>query len=72
MARTVRDRKLDSRAARVSLPVRNAPYWCAISTGRALGYRKGRTRRLLAGAIPIEERRAPPETAGAGRRSSRC
>ncbi|GAA4746863.1 hypothetical protein GCM10023264_10670 [Sphingomonas daechungensis] len=42
MARTARDRKLDSRSARAALPIRNAPYWCAISKGRTLGYRKGR------------------------------
>lgn len=41
MARTVGNRKLDSRSARAALAARNAPYWCSIPNGRALGYRKG-------------------------------
>jgi hypothetical protein len=43
MGRTVRDRKIDSRTARHQLAVRNAPYWCTIGRGRALGYRRGQT-----------------------------
>ena len=42
MGRSVRDRKIDSRTARGSLLVRNAPYRCTIGRGRSLGYRKGR------------------------------
>lgn len=42
MARTVRDRKLDSRSARAQLPGRAAPYWCALTSGRAVGYSKGK------------------------------
>jgi hypothetical protein len=41
MARTIRHSKLDSRTSRAQLPVRNNPYWQAITRGRALGYRKG-------------------------------
>ena len=43
MARTARDRKLESRTARAALPARNSPYWCTIAKGRAVGYRKGRS-----------------------------
>jgi integrase len=41
MARTLRDPKLDSRTARLKLPVRREPYWKSISPGCALGYRRG-------------------------------
>lgn len=41
MARTVRNAKLDTRSGRASLVVRREPYWTVISTGCAVGYRKG-------------------------------
>jgi hypothetical protein len=41
MARTLRDPKLDSRTARLKLPIRREPYWKPISPGCALGYRRG-------------------------------
>src|SRR5580698_10291888 len=41
MARTLRDAKLDTRAARLRLKPRREPYWRAISGGMAVGYRKG-------------------------------
>jgi integrase len=40
MARTVRDAKLDSRAARLRLPIQPEPYWRTIEKGLALGYRR--------------------------------
>ena len=42
MARTVRDAKLETRAARERLPVHHEPYWRAIVRGSHLGYRKGK------------------------------
>src|SRR3546814_11896943 len=41
MARTIRNHRLDSRTARAVLAIRHAPYWHALTRGRALGYRKG-------------------------------
>ena len=41
MAKTVRERKLDSPAARAKLKHSGKPYWRAIDTGVHLGYRKG-------------------------------
>jgi integrase len=41
MARTLRDTKLDTRAARLRLKARREPYWRSISEGLAIGYRKG-------------------------------
>jgi len=41
MPRTLRDAKLDTRAARLRLKMRREPYWRAISEGLAIGYRKG-------------------------------
>src|SRR6516165_6948979 len=41
MARAVRNARLNSRSARAKLPARHAPYWIVISTGCALGYRRG-------------------------------
>lgn len=41
MARTVRNAKLDSRSARSKLEARREPYWTVISTGCAIGYRRG-------------------------------
>jgi integrase len=40
MARTVRDAKLDSRAARLRLRIRPEPYWRTLEKGFALGYRR--------------------------------
>ena len=40
MARTVRDAKLDTRAARLRLEIRPEPYWRAFEKGLALGYRR--------------------------------
>lgn len=41
MARTLRDAKFDTRAARLRLKIRREPYWRTISEGLAIGYRKG-------------------------------
>jgi integrase len=41
MARTVRNPKIDTRTARSRLAIRPEPYWTAISTGCAVGYRRG-------------------------------
>lgn len=41
MARTLRDTKLDTRAARLRLKARREPYWRSISEGLAIGYRRG-------------------------------
>ena len=42
MPRTVRDARLESRAARTRLTVRKEPYWRSISEGWHLGYYKGK------------------------------
>ena len=42
MARTVRDSKLETRTARLQLPIRGKPYFRAIDHGIHLGYRKGK------------------------------
>lgn len=42
MARTVRDTKLDTRAARDRLAARHEPYWRTLYEGAHLGYRKGK------------------------------
>lgn len=42
MARTVRDAKLETRNARLGLPIRHEPYWRSIDSGMHLGYRKGK------------------------------
>src|ERR1700730_10741217 len=41
MSKTVRERKLDSPAARAKLKSPGKPYWRAIDSGLHLGYRKG-------------------------------
>jgi integrase len=41
MARTLQDRKLDTRSARLKLKKCREPYWRSISEGMAVGYRKG-------------------------------
>lgn len=41
MARTLRDAKLDTRAARLRLKPRREPHWRSISEGLAIGYRRG-------------------------------
>jgi integrase len=41
VSKTVRERKLDSPAARAKLKPSGKPYWRAIDTGLHLGYRKG-------------------------------
>ena len=41
MARTVRNQKIDTRSARTKLTERREPYWTVLSTGCALGYRRG-------------------------------
>jgi hypothetical protein len=43
MSKTVRERKLESPAARAKLAASGKPYWRAIDTGLHLGYRKGLT-----------------------------
>jgi integrase len=40
MARTVRDAKLETRAARLRLKIRPEPYWRMLEKGLALGYRR--------------------------------
>ena len=42
MARTIRDTRLETRAARDRLPVRAEPYWRTIDRGAHLGYYKGK------------------------------
>ncbi len=41
MPRTARNAKIDTRSARLKLAVRREPYWCAISQGAFVGFRKG-------------------------------
>jgi integrase len=41
MARTLRDAKLDTRAARLRLKQRREPYWRSLSEGLAIGFRRG-------------------------------
>jgi hypothetical protein len=41
MPRTVREKRLDSPAARAKLKHSSKPYWRAVDTGLHLGYRKG-------------------------------
>jgi hypothetical protein len=41
LARTVKNPKIDTRSARLALPVRREPYWTVISAGSAIGYRRG-------------------------------
>lgn len=43
MAKTVRDARLDTRAARARLRICGKPYWRAVDPGTHLGYRKGKT-----------------------------
>jgi hypothetical protein len=38
---TLKDAKLDTRAARLRLLSRREPYWRSISEGLAIGYRRG-------------------------------
>jgi integrase len=40
MARTVRDATLETRTARLRLPIRSEPYWRGLEKGFALGYRR--------------------------------
>jgi integrase len=40
MARTVRDANLETRTARLRLPIRSEPYWRGLEKGFALGYRR--------------------------------
>ena len=42
MARTVRDTRLETRAARSRLAINHEPYWRSIVRGSHLGYRKGK------------------------------
>jgi len=41
MARSVKDPRLNTRTSRVTLAARREPYWHVISTGCAIGYRRG-------------------------------
>lgn len=41
MPRTLKDARLDTRAARLRMKARREPYWRSISQGLAVGYRKG-------------------------------
>lgn len=41
MPRTVRNTKIDTRSSRSKLAARREPYWTVISSGCAIGYRKG-------------------------------
>jgi hypothetical protein len=54
MARTVRDANLETRTARLRLPIRPEPYWRGLETGFALGYR-----RRGKGGTWLARRRAP-------------
>ena len=40
MARTVRDTNLETRTARLRLPIRSEPYWRGLERGFFLGYRR--------------------------------
>jgi integrase len=40
MPRKARDERLDTRTARLKLPIRPEPYWRTIQEGRAIGYRR--------------------------------
>lgn len=40
MARKTRNRKIDSRTARLTLPARREPYWTRLARGLGLGYRR--------------------------------
>jgi hypothetical protein len=61
MSKTVREKKLDTPAARAKLKSSGKPYWRAIDTGLHLGYRKGLhggkwvTRRYLGGEKYVVE-----------------
>lgn len=41
MARSIRSARLETRSARLRLPLRRAPYWMVLVEGRAIGYRRG-------------------------------
>jgi integrase len=62
MGRTVRDANLETRTARLRLPIRSEPYWRGLEKGFALGYRrrsKGGTwlaRRWQTGGVYAEHR----------------
>jgi integrase len=62
MARTVRDAKLETRAARLRLNIRSEPYWRMLEKGLALGYRRRATggtwlaRRWAATAAYVEHK----------------
>jgi integrase len=43
MAQRAKSSKLDTRSARAKLSQRREPYWCSLTGGLALGYRKGKT-----------------------------
>jgi integrase len=43
MARRKPDARLNTRTARLKLPIRREPYWANLSAGLALGYRRGAT-----------------------------
>lgn len=43
MARTVRDHRLETRAARLRLPARSEPYWTTLNEGFHLGYYRGKS-----------------------------
>jgi integrase len=57
MSKTVRERKLDSPAARAKLKASGKPYWRSIDPGLHLGYRKG-----LAGGVWVLRRYLGNET----------
>ena len=62
MARTVRDANLETRTARLRLPIRPEPYWRGLEKGFALGYRRrGKGGTWLARRRPARRRlcRAP-------------
>jgi hypothetical protein len=55
MARTVRDANLETRTARLRLPIRSEPYWRGLEKGFALGYRRrGRGGTWLARRRPAD------------------
>jgi integrase len=55
LARTVRDANLETRTARLRLPIRSEPYWRGLEKGFALGYRRrGRGGTWLARRRPTD------------------
>lgn len=58
MPRQTADQQITTRAARDRLPVRKAPYWKAVDTGAAVGYRKAQGGGHWFARAWVEERKA--------------